>query len=70
VTLFSLLGITKPESIKWRHLKVSPMPSLNDIRGYNRSNNMTPDRNKLQKYFADLSRVCEVEDFVEEWFDK
>ena len=31
---------------------------------------MTPERNKLQKYFADLSRVCDVEDTVNEWFDK
>lgn len=31
---------------------------------------MTPDRNKLQKYFADLTRVCEVEDTVVEWFAK
>jgi hypothetical protein len=31
---------------------------------------MTPDRNKLQKYFADLSRVCDIEDTVCEWFDK
>jgi len=29
---------------------------------------MTPDRNKYQKYFADLKRVCEVEDTVIEWF--
>jgi hypothetical protein len=46
------------------------MPDLSDIRDYNRSKNMTPTRNKLQKYFADLSRVCEVEDTVEEWFEK
>ena len=31
---------------------------------------MTPDRNKFEKYFADLKRVCEVEDTVVEWFDK
>lgn len=31
---------------------------------------MTPDRNKFQKYFADLKRVCEVEDYVVEWFEK
>jgi hypothetical protein len=30
---------------------------------------MTPERDKLQKYFADLRRVCEVEDTVVEWFD-
>lgn len=37
---------------------------------YNRVKNLTPDRNKFQKYFADLNRVCEVEDTVIEWFDK
>ena len=31
---------------------------------------MTPDRDKFEKYFADLKRVCEVEDTVIEWFDK
>ena len=31
---------------------------------------MTPDRNKLQKYFADLNRVCDIEDTVVEWFKK
>jgi len=40
------------------------------IRNYDRSQNMTPDRNKLQKYFADLNRVCDVEDTVGEWFQK
>lgn len=46
-----------------------PIPNQSEIRNYNRSENMTPDRNKLQKYFADLSRVCDVEDTVCEWFD-
>lgn len=40
------------------------------IRNYDRSQNMTPDRNKLQKYFADLNRVCDIEDTVVEWFKK
>ena len=31
---------------------------------------MGPDRNKLQKYFADLSRVCDLEDTICEWFGK
>ncbi len=30
---------------------------------------LTPSRDTLQKYFADLRRVCEVEDTVVEWFD-
>ena len=37
---------------------------------YNRCNSMTPDRNKFQKYFADLSRVCDLEDQIGEWFGK
>lgn len=32
--------------------------------------NLTPDRDKFRKYFADLCRVCEVEDTVIEWFGK
>jgi hypothetical protein len=27
---------------------------------------ITPERNKYQKYFADLSRVCEVKEAIEE----
>lgn len=30
---------------------------------------MTPERDKLVKYFADLGRVCELEDTVVEWFE-
>jgi len=51
-------------------LKLESLPNTSQIHFYNRSENMTPHRNKLQKYFADLSRVCEVEEAVEEWFLK
>lgn len=30
---------------------------------------MTPDRDRRVKYFADLSRVCELEESVVEWFE-
>ena len=66
----SLMGSVKFQTIKWNSLITEPIPDQGDIRNYNRSQNMTPDRNKLQKYFADLSRVCDVEDTVNEWFDK
>ena len=42
---------------------------MSDVRDYNRVSNLTPDRDKMRKYFADLRRVCEVEDTVIEWFD-
>ena len=30
---------------------------------------MIPERDLLAKYFADLRRVCEVEDTIVEWYD-
>lgn len=40
------------------------------MRDYNRFKNLTPNRDLFGKYFADLKRVCEVEDTVVEWFEK
>ena len=45
------------------------LPDQEKVRFYNRVANLTPDRDKFRKYFADLCRVCEVEDTVIEWFD-
>jgi len=47
-----------------------PLPDQDDVRNYNRVKNMTPDRDRFAKYFADLKRVCDVEDTVIEWFQK
>ena len=41
---------------------------MEDVRDYNRFKNLTPNRDLFAKYFADLKRVCEVEDTVVEWF--
>eukprot|EP00351_Strombidinopsis_sp_SopsisLIS2011_P006297 CAMPEP_0116882752 /NCGR_PEP_ID=MMETSP0463-20121206/15109_1 /TAXON_ID=181622 /ORGANISM="Strombidinopsis sp, Strain SopsisLIS2011" /LENGTH=137 /DNA_ID=CAMNT_0004536501 /DNA_START=2186 /DNA_END=2599 /DNA_ORIENTATION=+ len=68
VSLMSLAGVVNPETIEWTDLVKRALPVQDDIRNYNRVKNMTPDRNKFQKYFADLKRVCEVEDTVVEWF--
>lgn len=56
--------------MKWGPVHANKIPDSDLIRDYNRSVNITPDRNKLQKYFCDLSRVCEVEEAVEEWFTR
>ena len=66
----SLMGVLDVKTIQWRPIVFEQLPDSEDIRNYNRVKNMTPDRNKFQKYFADLKRVCEVEDTVIEWFDK
>lgn len=66
----SLMGTLDLKTLQWKQMLTEPIPNQSNIRNYNRSYNMTPDRDKLQKYFADLSRVCDVEDTVCEWFDK
>ena len=38
------------------------------MRDYNRFKMLTPNRDLFAKYFADLKRVCEVEDTVGEWY--
>ena len=70
VTIMSLMGVLDPKTIAWRELLFEVLPEQEDIRNYNRLKSLTPDRNKFEKYFADLNRVCEVEDTVVEWFNK
>ena len=68
--MMSLMGIVDPKTIQWHPILFERIPEQEDIRNYNRLKSLTPDRNKFQKYFADLNRVCEVEDTVIEWFNK
>ena len=70
VTIMSLMGVVDTRSVTWKPIIFDHIPDQEDIRNYNRLKSMTPDRDKFEKYFADLKRVCEVEDTVIEWFDK
>eukprot|EP00347_Sterkiella_histriomuscorum_P020090 403339144 len=70
VTLLNLMGTLDFNSVKWQSLKVEPLPDQDDVRDYNRFKNLTPNRDLFAKYFADLKRVCEVEDTVLEWFNE
>ncbi|CDW85380.1 UNKNOWN [Stylonychia lemnae] len=68
LTLISLMGVLDTDTVRWQSLKIESQPDQNDIRDYNRFKMLTPNRDLLAKYFADLKRVCEVEDTVVEWF--
>lgn len=70
ITLLSFMGSVNIASIQWQKLSFQPLPRQSEIRNYNRVINLTPDRNKLVKYFADLARVCELEESITEWFEK
>lgn len=69
VNLLSLQGALKPGSVVWAPITSRTIPPESDFKDYNRVAKLTPNRDMLEKYFADLSRVCEVEDTVVEWFD-
>ena len=62
------MGSLDTQSLKWLPIRLEPQPPKDDVRDYNRFKNLTPNRDLFQKYFADLKRVCEVEDTVVEWF--
>ena len=64
------MGTLEIPSVKWLPLRFEPQPPKDDVRDYNRFKNLTPQRDLYQKYFADLKRVCEVEDTVVEWFQE
>ena len=60
------MGALDPLSVIWSEIAVETAPDHRQIRGYARE--LQPQRDMLAKYFADLRRVCEVEDTVSEWF--
>ena len=69
VSLLSLQGALRKGSVNWLPAQYDRIPAEKEFKDYNRAAKLTPSRDMLQKYFADLRRVCEVEDTVVEWFD-
>ena len=70
VTVMSLMGVLDCQTIEWNDLYFEELPVWDEVFNYNRLKSLTPNRDKEEKYFADLKRVCEVEDYVTEWYDK
>jgi hypothetical protein len=40
-----------------------------NILNYNRDLKMKSNKDRAQKIYCDLTRVCEIEDAVVEWYD-
>ncbi len=59
-------GLVNVDSIEWDEPNIDTTPSQN-VLNYDKDKKFKQD--KVQKIFADLSRVCEVEDAVVEWYD-
>ena len=61
-------GLVDVESIKWLDCSISSPPKYNVIT-YDKDIGMRASEDKAQKIYCDMSRICELEDAVVEWYD-
>ena len=68
INLYSLQGLVNIESIEWVDCGITLHPSYNVIT-YDKDIGMWAATDKAQKIYCDMSRICELEDAVGEWYD-
>ena len=56
------------ESIEWLDCDLTT-PSKETVITYDKDVMMRAAKDKVQKIFCDMSRICELEDAVVEWYD-
>lgn len=61
-------GLVDVESIEFLEPELS-IPTKETVLTYNKDLKMKSQKDRAQKIYCDLSRVCEVEDAVVEWYD-
>ena len=61
-------GLIDINSIEWLEPSSSPTPK-ETILNYNKDARSRTATDKAQKIYCDLSRICEIEDAVVEWYD-
>lgn len=67
--LFSLRGLVDVESIVWSEPEIYETPSINTLT-YNKDMVNVATADRAIKIYADINRVCELEDTVVEWYDE
>jgi len=66
---FSLRGFVDISSIEWHPPEILETPTINTLT-YNKDMMNIPTDDRAIKIYADLSRVCELEDTVVEWYEQ
>lgn len=61
-------GLVDIDSIEWFDPNIQTTPKVN-VLTYNKDIKMRQANDRAQKIYCDLSRICEVEDAVVEWYD-
>eukprot|EP00347_Sterkiella_histriomuscorum_P024104 403332295 len=68
INLYCLQGLIDIDSIEWLDCDTTNPPKENVIT-YDKDIRMRASSDKAQKIFCDMSRICELEDAVVEWYD-
>jgi len=68
ITLFSMQGQVDLKSVEWLDCAITMPPKYNVIT-YDKDIGMSENADKAQKIYCDMSRICELEDAVVEWYD-
>ena len=66
--LYSLRGLVDISSVQWQPAKLT-RTSNESMLQYNVVAKLAQESDRTRKVFADLSRICEVEDSVNDWRD-
>ena len=68
ITLSSLKGFVDIASIQWNQPEFFDIPDVNTLT-YNKDYVKVSKVDRAVKIYADINRVCELEDTVVEWYD-
>lgn len=61
-------GLVDVNSIEFLEPDLS-IPTKDTVLNYNKDSKIKTAKDRAQKIYCDLSRVCEIEDAVVEWYD-
>ena len=69
ISFFSLRGLVDIDSIRWNDPEIYETPSINTLT-YNKDMMNIKVDDRAIKIYADINRVCELEDSVVEWYEQ
>lgn len=56
------------DTIEWLDYNLTIPPKVN-VMNYDKDESMRAANDRAQKIYCDMSRICELEDAVVEWYD-
>jgi hypothetical protein len=66
--LYCLQGLVNVDTIEWLDFSLT-VPTKENVITYDKDVRMRIVNDRAQKIYCDMSRICELEDAVVEWYD-